>query len=75
MNNLVEIKRAAMALPVRARAELAEYLLASLDDLAGQENEAVWIDEAEKRYQAYLKGTLSSRSFADALQEAREMLK
>ena len=75
MNNLVEIKRVVMALPLRDRAELAEYLLASLDDLAGQENEAVWIDEAEKRYQAYLKGTLSARPFADALQEAREMLK
>ena len=73
--NIVDIKRKAMALPVQARAELAEYLLASLDDLAGQELEALWIDQAEKRYQEYLQGTLTARPFADAFQEAKERLR
>ncbi len=74
MNNFLEIKREAMALPLQARAELAEYLLASLDDLAGQENEALWIEEAERRYQAYLNGTVSARAAADVLHDARERL-
>lgn len=75
MNNLLEIKREVMALPLHARAELAEYLLASLDDLAGQENEVLWIEEGERRYQAYLNGAVSARAATDVLQEARERLK
>ncbi len=74
MNNLSEIKREVLALPLQDRAELAEYLLASLDDLAGQENEALWIEEAERRYQAYLNGAVSARAAADVLLEARERL-
>ncbi len=74
MNNLLEIKREVMALPLQARAELAEYLLASLGDLAGQENEALWIEEAERRYQAYLNGEVSARAAAEVLHDARELL-
>jgi len=39
MSNLLVIKREVMALPVEARAELAEYLLSTLDELAGEEIE------------------------------------
>jgi hypothetical protein len=74
MSNLLEIKREIMALPLKDRAELAEYLLASLDDLAGQENEALWIEEAERRYQSYLNGAVSARTAADVLHDARERL-
>ena len=74
-SKLSDIKLKAMALPVKARAELAEHLLSSLDELGGPEIESMWIDQAEKRYQAYLKGDVSARPVSEFLQEAKEMLK
>lgn len=59
---LNDIEKKALALPVKDRAELAKRLLASLDDSSAQEIETIWAEEAEKRYQAYLQGAVSSRS-------------
>lgn len=59
---LKNIEKKAVALPVKDRAELGERLLASLDNPSAQAIEAVWVEEAEKRYQAYLQGAVSSRS-------------
>jgi len=75
MSNLLAIKREVMALPVKARAELAEYLLAGLHDLGGAELESLWVDEAERRYQAYLEGSVTARPATMVLQEARERLR
>ncbi|NHQ59797.1 addiction module protein [Chlorobium sp. BLA1] len=72
---LTDIRRKVLALPMKARAELAEQLLASLDEADGQEIEDIWIDEAEERYQAYLKGEITARPFADVLREAKEKLR
>ncbi len=74
MSNLLAIKREVMTLPVGARAELAEYLLSTLDDLAGEEIESLWVEEAERRYQAYLEGRVSGRPATMVLREARERL-
>ncbi len=43
-----------LKLPRSIRARLAERLISSLDNDA--EIEAAWAEEADKRYQAYLKG-------------------
>ncbi len=62
---LFEIKRQALSLPVKDRAALAEHLFASLDDLAEQELESMWIGEAERRYQAYIGRKVKETHLAD----------
>ena len=46
----------ALQLPTIARAELAKELLASLDNISEEENEQLWIEEAERRYSDYKAG-------------------
>jgi putative addiction module component (TIGR02574 family) len=72
---LHELEQKAMTLTVKERAELAEHLLASLDNVAGQELENMWGDEAERRYQAYVSGTVESAPMADAIEAARKRIK
>lgn len=64
----------AMALPVSQRAILAQHLLASLDDVEEQENEALWLEEAGRRYEAYKAGSLSARNAFEAINEMRARL-
>jgi putative addiction module component (TIGR02574 family) len=64
----------ALALPVSERALLAQHLLASLDDNNEQENEQLWLDEAQRRYNAYKNGTISSRDAFEAIADMREQL-
>ena len=52
------IKQKTLALPVKDWAEFAERLLESLHDPSALEIEAMWVEKAEKRYQAYLQGAV-----------------
>jgi hypothetical protein len=65
----------ALKLPPSERALLAAQLIASLDDLDDAENEKLWIEEAEKRYQAYTRGQLSARAAEDVLLDARKRIR
>lgn len=65
----------ALKLDPKERAELAEHLIASLDALDDVENERLWLEEAEKRYQGYKKGTIQSRPAEDVLRDARTAIK
>jgi putative addiction module component (TIGR02574 family) len=49
-----------LRMPIKKRARLAEQLISSLDNLSPEEREELWADEADRRYQAYKKGKLSS---------------
>ena len=69
--DLKEFEVSALKLPVAERAALAERLIESLDALDDAENERLWVEEAERRYQAYKQGRLSARLAADAIQDAR----
>jgi hypothetical protein len=51
-----KIATAALELPVKGRAKLAEKLLRSLDAPNEAEIERLWVDEAEKRYQKNRQG-------------------
>ncbi|MBE0503828.1 MAG: addiction module protein [Desulfuromonadales bacterium] len=64
----------ALTLPVSQRAVLAQHLLASLDDIDEQENERLWLDEAQRRYSAYKSGTLPARDAFAAIAEIREKI-
>ena len=64
-----------MALPPELRALLARHLIASLDELYDAENERIWLEEAETRYQEYKKGDMVGRDAFEALAEIRTLLK
>ncbi len=63
---LKKCEKTAFKLPLKERAVLAEHLISSLDDFDEQENERLWIEESERRYQEYKKGNISAKS-ADAV--------
>ncbi len=75
MTDMKTIEAKAMSLPPELRAVLAQHLLASLDDLDEKENERMWLEEAEKRYQGYQSGSISSRDAFEVLDDIRTQLK
>lgn len=58
--NLEEIASEALGMAVESRAALAKRLLDSLDDLAPEECERMWVEEAARRYQQLKDGTAQS---------------
>jgi putative addiction module component (TIGR02574 family) len=66
-----ECEASALKLSVADRAALAERLIESLDALDDAETERLWVEEAERRYQAYKQGGLPARSAAEAIQDAQ----
>ncbi len=58
--DLEEIASEALRMSVESRAALAKRLLDSLDDLAPEEYERMWVEEASRRYQQLKAGTAKS---------------
>ena len=73
--DLKECEAQALRLPPKERATLAEHLIASLDNLDDAENERLWLEEAERRYQEYKKSNIPSRPADDVLRDARLAIK
>lgn len=71
---ILDFEKQALKLPVHDRAMLAERLIASLDELSSAENEKMWVEEAEARYEAYKRGELTARPVEDVLRDARAAL-
>jgi putative addiction module component (TIGR02574 family) len=57
---LEELASEALSLNLESRAALAKRLLDSLDDLAPEECERLWVEEAARRYQQLKAGTARS---------------
>lgn len=57
---LEDITSEVLQMSVESRAALAKRLLDSLDDLAPDEYERMWVDEAARRYQQLKAGTARS---------------
>jgi len=72
--SLDKCRAEALKLSPTERAELAESLIASLDDLDEADAEQVWLEEADKRYQAYKQGQISARPAEDVLRDARSAI-
>lgn len=70
-----DIEKQARALPMREKAALARVLIEDLDMSADEDVERLWIEEAQRRYDAYLKGDLEARSGEEVMKRARERLK
>lgn len=73
--DLRECEAQALRLPPAERAILAEHLIASLDALDDAENERLWMEEAERRYEGYKKGTITARQAEDVLRDVRLRVK
>src|ERR1051325_10640512 len=55
--NLEEIAAEALEMSVESRSSVASRLLASLDDLAPEEYDRMWVEDAPRRYQQLKDGT------------------
>ena len=62
MSNSQELYQQANQLPPLEKVRLAELLLADLDT-SDPEIDAIWRDEAQKRWQAYCAGELNTVSY------------
>ena len=65
------LEHEALRLPARARAQLAEALLESLDDEAMREIQAAWGEEAEVRLEAFHRGEVKALDGPGVLRELR----
>jgi putative addiction module component (TIGR02574 family) len=68
---LIECEAQALKLAPTDRAALAEHLIASFDDLSDEQNQHLWLAEADRRHGEYKSGSLSARSAEDVLNDAR----
>lgn len=66
---LEDIEAAALQLTQAERAKLAERLLVSLDE--DDEILAAWVEEAERRGDAYERGEMEAIDFDEAIAQAR----
>lgn len=69
--NQSELLDAALKLDVRMRADLADQLLQSLDQLSPTELEALWVDEALLRDNAMQRGQLGSVPASELISDLR----
>ena len=66
------LEHQALKLPAHERALLADALLVSLDDEAVRNAERACADEADDRYQAFLRGELQTLDGPAVFQQLRE---
>jgi hypothetical protein len=67
---LSQLEQEAKQLPAADRAHLAHSLIASLDIGEDVEAEELWLQEAERRYQDYRRGTLAPKPAAQVFDDA-----
>jgi len=73
--SVAELEREARHLPAHDRALLAQHLIASIDPGEDVDAEAAWLEEAERRYQAYRQGKLTAKPADQVLRDAKSRLK
>jgi putative addiction module component (TIGR02574 family) len=73
---LKKLEDEAMRLPARSRAQLAQRLLASLDqELAGPDAEKLWVAEAQRRAEELSSGKVKAIPAKQVLKKARAVLR
>lgn len=70
-----EIEKQARSLPQEEKAALARVLIEDLDTSTDENVERLWIEEAQRRYAAYLKGELEAVPGEEVMARARNRLK
>ena len=66
-----DIEKQARSLPLKEKAALARVLIEELDASIDADAEKLWLDEAQRRYDAYLKGELEALPGDDVMARAR----
>ena len=70
-----ELEAEALKLDPKSRAQLAEKLLASLEDLTEEENARLWAEEAARRDEDMGQSPGAARAAADVFRDARARVK
>jgi hypothetical protein len=73
--NFEELEKEARALSSKEKATLARILIDELDSSIDEDAEQLWIEEAQRRYQAFIEGKLEALSGEDVMRRARQRLK
>lgn len=72
---LQKIAQEALRLAPAQRAELADFLVESLDSLPPDEIQQLWADEAQRRLAEVRAGNVKTLSGEEVLAEARRLVK
>jgi Putative addiction module component len=70
-----ELEKQARRLTPLEKASLARILIEELDPSSDGNVERLWIEESQRRYEAYLRGELSAVSGEEVMSRARSRLK
>lgn len=69
-----ELEVEARKLDLKDRAALAKLIVESLDELSGEEIEALWVEEAERRLDELEHGLVKEIPAEEALRRARSAI-
>lgn len=72
---LKELEKNALRLSSYERAQLAAFLIQTLDEKENADSEKLWIKEAERRYQDYKAGKTKGLPAESVFKEIRSKLK
>lgn len=70
-----ELEKRARSLNPKEKAALARMLIADLDASADPDVDRLWIEEAQRRYDAFVAGKLEARRGDEVMKRARKLLK
>lgn len=66
-----ELEKYARALSLEEKAALARTLIEELDTSVDPDVERLWLEEAQRRYDAFVKGKIEARPGDEVMQRAR----
>jgi len=72
---LEEIEEQVRSLTQQEKAALAHTLIEELDSSIDADAEQLWIQEAQRRYDAYLRGEIAALPGEEVMKRARERLR
>lgn len=70
-----ELKKHARALSAEEKAALARILIEELDKTIDPDADELWLEEARRRYDAFLRGEIEARPGEEVMQRARNRLR
>ena len=70
-----ELEKHARSLGTEEKATLARILIEEFDTAIDPNAEQLWLEEAQRRYEAFLRGELEARPGDEVMQRARDRLK
>jgi hypothetical protein len=73
--NFDELEKQARLLSTREKAALALMLIEELDAASDVDADQLWVEEAQRRYDAFLAGEVPARSGDEAMDRVRSRIK